>query len=124
MGEDNARPCGLQRLGNRRHAEIGIDRHALAREAFEPLRKGAAVPHAYRIAEVLGELWRDFLRRDEQLGAAILVGDHIRQRYRGVRDIGTADVEQPCNRIERRDHHGIMALFAQPIGDLGALVGA
>jgi hypothetical protein len=37
----------------------------------------------------------------------------------GVR---AADVEQPGDRIERGDHHGIVAAAVQPGGDIGALV--
>jgi len=38
-----------------------------------------------------------------------------------MRDVLPANVEQPRNRIERRDHHRIMAFLRQPIGHQSAL---
>src|SRR3546814_2526344 len=44
------------------------------------------------------------LGRDEQLGRSIGMRDEERQRHRCMIDILPADVEQPGNRIERRNH--------------------
>src|SRR3546814_16875318 len=62
------------------------------------------------------------LRRYEQLGRAIGVGDEKGQRNRRMIDILPADVEQPGNRIERADHRRVPPLSFEPIGYSGALL--
>ena len=59
----------------------------------------------------------------EQVNRAILVCDHEGQSDRRARYILAADVQQPRNRIERGNHHGIGALFGQPLRHVGAFVG-
>ena len=113
-----------ERVEDRRDAEIGIDRDALARQFAERRLELGARPNRHRVAEVLRQFGRYLLRRDEQFGGAVVMGDHIAQRHRRAVHVRAADVEQPGDRIERTDHRRVIAFALEPVGDLRALVGA
>ena len=122
--EGELRAARTQRLRDADHREIGIEADALARKlAGQRAFEGVAITDGHRIAEVARQFGRHLLGRDEQLGAAVLVGDDIGQGDGGVRHVGTADIEQPCDRIERRDNHRVMPVLHQPVGHGGALFG-
>lgn len=109
-----------QRLSDANHAEIGIDANLLTRQFAERGLKLIAVSHGHGIAQMLSYLWGDLFWRDEQFCVPIGMGDHIGQGDRRVRHIAAPNVEQPCNRIERRDDHRIEPLCAQPIRHIAA----
>ena len=70
-----------------------------------------------------GKLGRHFFGGDEQFGAAVLLGDDIGKRDGRMRDIAATNVEQPRDRIERRNHDCVEIVFGEPVGDFGALFG-
>ncbi len=114
----------IQRVEDARHRTSGVDRHAFVRQALQRGHEFAAVAQRHRIAEMLGELGRDLVGGDEQVGGAIGADYRVGQRHRGVGDVGAAHVHQPGDRIERSDHRRVMALLLEPVGDGIALVGA
>ena len=118
------RPARLERVEDTGNGMLGIDRDGLAREFCQRRLELVTVANAHGIAEVLREFRRDLVRCDEQFGRAVGMGQDIGQRDRRVVDVGAAHVEQPCHRIERADHGRVVSFALQPVGDLGALVGA
>ena len=117
------RSASFERQRDRRHAIVRIDRHALARKVFQRRLERHAVTDGDGIAQVLPELGRDLFVGDEELRRPVFVRDHIRQRDRGMADIGAADIEQPGDRIERRDHCGVELRILQPLRHFAALFG-
>ena len=105
--------------GNR---AFGIDDDMLALQRREIARKGGTVMHAHRIAEMLGDIVGHFFGRDVEIGGAVRVDHRIGERDGGALNVLAADVEGPCDRIERRQHDRIGILLLQPIGNLLALV--
>ncbi len=114
----------FQRVEDRRHAIAGIDRHGLALQFGQRRLERRARPDRHRVAEMLGQLRGNLVFADEQFGGAVGMSDDIRQRDRRALDVGPADVEQPGYRIERADHCGVVTFGLEPVGHLGALVGA
>ena len=72
---------------------------------------------------MLVKLRRHLFRGNKQLCRRIAMDDHIGERDWRMVDVFPANIEQPCNRIERGHDHGIKTIVAQPIGDLSALFG-
>ncbi len=67
------------------------------------------------------ERGRDLARVDEEIDQLVAVEHGKAQRQRRMGNIVAADVEQPGDRIGRRQHRGIGALRHEARGDAGAL---
>ena len=122
-GFDDTGAAGFQRVEDGGDARLRVDHHGLAGHRLQCLGKTIARLAAHRVTQMRAHGRGDLLRRREQINRTILVRDHEGQRDRRARDILAADVEQPGDRIERGDHHGIGALAGQPRGHFGLLVG-
>ncbi len=85
--------------------------------------EGVARVDADRVAEMLGDILADLLRRDEQIGGAVGIDQGISQRDRSALDVLPAHVEGPGDRVERGQDRGVGLGLGQPVGDFLALVG-
>ncbi len=125
---DDFRPGRVQRLEDRRHRPLGIDRHGLAGERGERRFEVAPLVQAHAVAEMRADIVADLLGSDEQVGGAVVMDEGEGERDRGPLHVLAAHVEGPGDRIERRQHRGVGLLLLQPVRHLlplggGALAG-
>jgi len=67
------------------------------------------------------QLGRDLGLVDEQIGGAVCMGDDERERHRRAIDVAAADVEQPGDRIRRRQEGRVRLVVNTPTPRSGAI---
>ena len=118
---DDRRVRCFQRGEDRVDRAFGIDPDALASKIAQRGDERLARVDSHRVAEMRADLAGQLALGHEQIGGAVGVDQREAQRHRRPLDIGAADVEQPGQRIERGDDHGVKLLLAQPFGNRGTL---
>ncbi len=121
---DDLRAGVLERLEDRGdgRAWIDVDRLAAGAELRECRGEFGPRAHCDVRPEVRTHLVGDLPEIGEQLGAPVGEDDGEGKRDGGARNVAAANVEQPRDRIERRDDDRARLLFCKPLGDLAPLV--
>ena len=113
---EDRRPRRLERLRDRRHRPLGIDRHGLAAQRSQIRLERVALVQPHAIAEVGADILADLVPRHEQVRRPVGMDHREGQSDRGVRHVGPTHIERPGDRIERRQHRRIGFLLDQPVG--------
>ena len=111
----------VQRLEDRRHGALRVDRDRLAGERPQSRLELAPFMHAHAIAQMLADVVADLLAVDEQVGGAVVADQREGEGDRGSLNVLAADVERPGDRIQCGEHGGVRFLLLQPVGHVLAL---
>ena len=118
---DDRRVAILQRGKDRRNTTGRIRHHRLAAKTAK-CRFETGARHRPHIGTKMGtHIVRQFFRRGEQIDTGIGMDNRKRQRHRRAGHVAPTDIEQPGNRIKRRDHHRIGTACLQNRSDRSAL---
>ena len=105
----------------RRKRRIGEHAFLVGRELFEECAEAVGIGDPHRVAEMRRQCRRQLAAVDEEIDRLVAMEHGEAQRQRRMRHVAAADIEQPGDRIRRRQHHRVGTLLGEAGGDARAL---